>query len=120
MLISSGTFIAFSLRPPSKVVRDDGTEVGVVHARTFLEEIKATLKSFKDWKLLIMVRQLHAANSPHADAFASDTRFPSSRMFSRVWRLGQWVPQQLADEVTALVHSCDFADPSWTRTADDP
>ncbi|KAF2165248.1 hypothetical protein M409DRAFT_67493 [Zasmidium cellare ATCC 36951] len=55
VLMGSGMIIAFSLRPPSKVIRDDGTEVGVVQARTFVEEIKATLESFKDWKLLVKI-----------------------------------------------------------------
>lgn len=58
VLMGSGVLIASSLRPPSEVIRDDGTDVGVVQARTLFEEIKATLESFKDWKLLVMVRQL--------------------------------------------------------------
>lgn len=46
---------AFALMPPSKITRDDGTQVGLVQARSFLEELKANLEIFKDWKLMIMV-----------------------------------------------------------------
>jgi hypothetical protein len=46
---------AFALMPPDKIIRDDGTKVGVVQARTFMEELKANLEIFRDWKLLIMV-----------------------------------------------------------------
>jgi hypothetical protein len=51
-----GMFGAFALMPPSKIIRDDGTPVGVVQARTFMEELKANLEIFRDWKLLVMVR----------------------------------------------------------------
>ncbi|KAK7900766.1 hypothetical protein LTR67_003050 [Exophiala xenobiotica] len=46
---------AFALMPPDKIIRDDGTKVGVVQARTFMEELKANLEIFRDWKLLIMI-----------------------------------------------------------------
>ena len=46
---------AFALRPANKIVRDDGTPIAVVKARSFMEELKANLEIFRDWKLLIMV-----------------------------------------------------------------
>lgn len=50
-----GACMAFLLQPPRKIVRDDGTQVATVAPRGFIEELKANLEIFKDWKLLIMV-----------------------------------------------------------------
>lgn len=55
VMMSMGMVGAFALRPASKIVRDDGTPVGIVKARSFMEELKANLEIFRDWKLLIMV-----------------------------------------------------------------
>lgn len=50
-----GCALAFLLRPPEKVVREDGTNIAVVKARPFLQELKGNIEAFKDWRLLIMV-----------------------------------------------------------------
>lgn len=55
VVMGLGMIGAFALMPPDKIIRDDGTKVGVVQARTFVEELKANLEIFRDWKLLIMV-----------------------------------------------------------------
>jgi hypothetical protein len=54
-MMGIGAVAAFLLLPPSKIYRDDGTQVAIVKSRGFLEELKANLEIFKDWKLLIMV-----------------------------------------------------------------
>lgn len=46
----------FLLKPPSKITRDDGTTVATTKPRGFIDELKANLEIFTDWKLLIMVR----------------------------------------------------------------
>lgn len=50
-----GACMAFLLQPPSKIVRDDGSAIAIVKPRGFVEELKANLEIFKDWKLLIMI-----------------------------------------------------------------
>lgn len=57
-MMCCGMVGAFALMPPNKITRDDGTKVGVVQARTFVEEFKANLEIFRDWKLLIMVSRI--------------------------------------------------------------
>ena len=47
---------AFALRPPNKITREDGTQVALTEPRGFVEEFKANLEIFRDWKLLMMVR----------------------------------------------------------------
>lgn len=54
-MMGLGACTAFLLMPPSKVVRDDGTQVATIKARGLFEELKANLEIFRDWKLLIMV-----------------------------------------------------------------
>ncbi|KAH8701808.1 hypothetical protein BGW36DRAFT_289358 [Talaromyces proteolyticus] len=46
---------AFALRPPSKITREDGTQLANIKSRGFVEELKSTLEIFRDWKLLIMI-----------------------------------------------------------------
>lgn len=46
---------ALLLRPADKIIRDDGTHVGKVVARSFGEELQANVEIFRDWKLLIML-----------------------------------------------------------------
>ncbi|EXJ90965.1 hypothetical protein A1O1_04072 [Capronia coronata CBS 617.96] len=55
VMMSLGMVGAFALMPPSKITRDDGTPVGLVQARSFVDELKSNLEIFKDWKLMIMV-----------------------------------------------------------------
>lgn len=55
VLMGIGACSAFLLLPPSKVVRDDGTQVAMIKARGFVEELKSNLELFRDWKLLLMV-----------------------------------------------------------------
>ncbi|KAI1617328.1 hypothetical protein EDD36DRAFT_450976 [Exophiala viscosa] len=55
VMMGCGCLLALTLRHPSKVIRDDGTQVAVLHARGFLQELKANLEIFKDWRLLIMI-----------------------------------------------------------------
>lgn len=47
--------ISFLLKPPSKIVRDDGTQLFTIKSRGWLEELKSNLEIFKDWKLMIMI-----------------------------------------------------------------
>lgn len=47
--------VAYFLLRPNKVIRDDGTAITVAKSRGFVEELKANLEIFKDWKLMIMV-----------------------------------------------------------------
>ncbi|KAH8691388.1 hypothetical protein BGW36DRAFT_400681 [Talaromyces proteolyticus] len=47
--------LALALRPASKVIREDGTQVTTIKSRGYLEELKANLNIFRDWKLLIMI-----------------------------------------------------------------
>ncbi|KAL1873275.1 hypothetical protein Plec18167_006324 [Paecilomyces lecythidis] len=55
VMMGLGACAAFLLMPPSKVVRDDGTQVATIKARGLFEELKANLEIFRDWKLLIMI-----------------------------------------------------------------
>ncbi|KAF2112537.1 hypothetical protein BDV96DRAFT_601941 [Lophiotrema nucula] len=55
VMMGIGAICAFLLLPPEKVVRDDGTQVATIKPRGFVEELKANLEIFRDWKLLIMV-----------------------------------------------------------------
>lgn len=55
VIMGVGACAAFLLMPPTRVIRDDGTQVATTKARGFVEELKANLEIFKDWKLLIMV-----------------------------------------------------------------
>lgn len=50
-----GCALAFLLLPPEKVVRDDGTNIAVVKARSFWEEFKGNLEAFKDWRIIVMI-----------------------------------------------------------------
>lgn len=54
-MMGVGACMAFLLQPPSKVTRDDGTQVATIKPRGFIEELKANLEIFRDWKLLLMV-----------------------------------------------------------------
>jgi hypothetical protein len=47
--------LSFVLRHPSKIVRDDGTQLFSVKSRGWVEELKSNLEIFKDWKLLAMI-----------------------------------------------------------------
>ncbi|KAJ5573147.1 hypothetical protein N7450_010131 [Penicillium hetheringtonii] len=55
VMMGVGACAAFLLMPPSRVVRDDGTQVSLIKPRGFLDELKANLEIFRDWKLLLMV-----------------------------------------------------------------
>ncbi|KAJ5979915.1 hypothetical protein N7481_007213 [Penicillium waksmanii] len=55
VMMGVGACAAFLLMPPSRVIRDDGTQIAPVKSRGFKEELKANLEIFRDWKLLIMV-----------------------------------------------------------------
>lgn len=55
VMMGIGAIAAFLLQPPDKIIRDDGTLVATIKPRSFLEELKANLEIFKDWKLLMMV-----------------------------------------------------------------
>jgi len=55
VMMAVGAVMAFLLLPPSKIVRDDGTQIAIVKPRGFVEELKANLEIFRDWKLLIMI-----------------------------------------------------------------
>jgi MFS family permease len=50
-----GCLLTFALRPPSKITRDDGTQVATIQSRGFIEELKSNLEIFRDWKLLLML-----------------------------------------------------------------
>jgi hypothetical protein len=55
---------AFGLMPPSRVVRDDGTQVATTKARGIVEECKANLEILRDWKLLVMVKPQSSVYQP--------------------------------------------------------
>ncbi len=55
VMMGVGACAAFLLMPASRVIRDDGTQVATLKPRGFVDELKANLEIFKDWKLLIMV-----------------------------------------------------------------
>lgn len=54
-LMGLACLLSFLLKPPSKIVRDDGTRLFTVKSRGWLEELKANLEIFKDWRLAIMI-----------------------------------------------------------------
>lgn len=56
VMMGVGACAAFLLMPPSRVIRDDGTQIALIKPRGFMEELKANLEIFRDWKLLIMVK----------------------------------------------------------------
>ncbi|KUJ07076.1 uncharacterized protein LY89DRAFT_601886 [Mollisia scopiformis] len=45
----------FLLQDPATIIRDDGTPIAAIKARGFVQELKANLEIFTDWKLLLMV-----------------------------------------------------------------
>jgi hypothetical protein len=51
-----GAAMAFLLRPPGKVIREDGTNIAVIKPRSFFEELKGNVNAMRDWRLWIMVR----------------------------------------------------------------
>lgn len=55
VMMGCGCLLALTLRPPSRVYRDDGTQVATLQARGFKEELKANLEIFKDWKLILLI-----------------------------------------------------------------
>jgi hypothetical protein len=66
-MMAVGAVAAFLLMPPSKIIRDDGTQVAVIKPRGFVEELKANLEIFRDWKLLIMVNCIPDEQRTQAD-----------------------------------------------------
>ena len=58
VMMGVGAVMAFLLMPPDKIRRDDGTKVGLVKPRTFVEELKANLEIFVDWKLSTLTRTI--------------------------------------------------------------
>lgn len=50
-----GIVLAWALRPPEKVIRDDGTNIAVIEPRTFLQELQGNLEAMRDWRLWVMV-----------------------------------------------------------------
>ncbi|KAF3399911.1 hypothetical protein F1880_008461 [Penicillium rolfsii] len=46
---------ALFLRPPDKITRDDGTHVATLERRSMRVELQKNIKSFKNWKFLIMI-----------------------------------------------------------------
>lgn len=54
-MMGCACLLALTLLPPSKVIRDDGSQVATLHARGYKQELKANLEIFKDWRLLLMV-----------------------------------------------------------------
>jgi hypothetical protein len=122
VMMSLGMIGAFALMPPSKIVRDDGTPVGVVKARSFMEELKANLEIFRDWKLLIMVSLFkYPLLWPSGMLTPStDSGLPSGRMFLGLWRLCQRLPQQPPNPIAAIIHLGGLADPSRLGPSTDP
>lgn len=45
----------FLLQNPAKIKRDDGSSIAIIEARGLVQELKANLEIFTDWKLLVMV-----------------------------------------------------------------
>lgn len=54
-LMGVACLLSFFLRPPSKIIRDDGTQLFTIKSRGWKEELKSNLEIFKDWKLMIMI-----------------------------------------------------------------
>lgn len=59
VIMGIGACAALLLMPPSRVIRDDGTQVAMIKSRGFVDELKANLEIFRDWRLLIMVGTLN-------------------------------------------------------------
>jgi hypothetical protein len=53
--MGGAAMLSFALRPPSKVIQDDGTQVGTIRSRGFVEKLKSNIEIFKNWKLFIMI-----------------------------------------------------------------
>ncbi len=53
-----GCGLALFLSPPEKVIRKDGTNIAVLRARTFWEDLKGNVYAMKDYRLWLMVRLL--------------------------------------------------------------
>lgn len=54
-LMGVACLLSFLLRPPSKIIRDDGTRLSTVKSRGWIEELKSNLEIFKDWRLALMI-----------------------------------------------------------------
>ncbi|EXJ85257.1 hypothetical protein A1O3_05932 [Capronia epimyces CBS 606.96] len=47
--------LAFTLQPPGKVIRKDGTNIADLKPRTLMQELVGNFEALKDWKLWIML-----------------------------------------------------------------
>lgn len=50
-----GMVLAFALRPPEKVTRDDGLNIAVIQKRALFDELRENFDAMKDWRLWVMV-----------------------------------------------------------------
>ncbi|RDW72225.1 hypothetical protein BP5796_08259 [Coleophoma crateriformis] len=56
VLQGTGAVLGFLLlQNPAKIKREDGSSIAIIEARGFVQELKANLEIFTDWKLLLMV-----------------------------------------------------------------
>ncbi|KIX09036.1 uncharacterized protein Z518_00114 [Rhinocladiella mackenziei CBS 650.93] len=54
-LMGAACILALCLRPASKVIRQDGTQVATIRSRGYWDELRSNLEVFRDWKALLLV-----------------------------------------------------------------
>ncbi|KAI9253539.1 major facilitator superfamily domain-containing protein [Phascolomyces articulosus] len=64
-----GIFLTFTLLPPSKVVRGDGTRVVIAKATHWSDELKGVLNVWKEWRMLALIPAFLASNWFYAYQF---------------------------------------------------
>ncbi|EXJ91481.1 hypothetical protein A1O3_00029 [Capronia epimyces CBS 606.96] len=88
-LMGFACVLALGLRPAAKVIREDGTQVATIHSRGYVEELKANMLIFKDWKLLLMIpaflpSECYLVYNGSVNAYHNDLRARSLLSFCSV------------------------------------
>ncbi|KAG0256726.1 hypothetical protein BGZ95_005429 [Linnemannia exigua] len=61
-IMAVGTFVALTLAPPSKVVRDNGDKIKIQEFPTWTGEVAAVLKLFLDWRMIVLIPMFLSSN----------------------------------------------------------
>ncbi|CAO3593347.1 unnamed protein product [Absidia cylindrospora] len=62
VLMAFGAFLAFGLTPPSKVIRNDGTQVSLHKFSNWKREAIEVFKLFLNWRMLILIPLFASSN----------------------------------------------------------
>lgn len=88
-LMGLACILGACLRPASKVIRDDGTQVATIRSRGYIEELKSNLEVFRDWKALLLIpaflpSECYLVYNGSVNAYHNDLRARSLLSFCSV------------------------------------